>query len=161
MKAGVVVVAVLFGAGVALAEPDAFKANISYDQAIQTALSHAGGCRVAEVDLDNDNGLVWEVDVITNDGIYEVDVDAMEGCVLDSHREFYLWPFSSEPKLDEGNITIEQAIQTALDCAGGCAKIDEAEYQHYKGRAVFDIDTMTADGIKTEVRVDVQTGEIV
>lgn len=47
-------------------EPQVSQAD--YDRAAQAALKAVGGGRVHDVDLDNENGAKWEVEITTTDG---------------------------------------------------------------------------------------------
>ncbi|MGI5998314.1 MAG: PepSY domain-containing protein [Lutispora sp.] len=61
--------------------------RISSEVAIQIALRRVPG-RVIKVELDYENGrLVYEIDIRTQTGIYEVHVDAITGRVLKVERE--------------------------------------------------------------------------
>jgi len=61
--------------------------RINSETAIQIALRHVPG-QVIKVELDDENGiLVYEVDIRTPTGVYEVHVNAETGQVLRIERE--------------------------------------------------------------------------
>lgn len=61
--------------------------RINSEAAIQIALQQVPG-QVIKVELDIDNGvLVYEIDILTPSGIYEVHVHAATGQVLKVERE--------------------------------------------------------------------------
>lgn len=61
--------------------------RINSEAAIQIALQRVPG-QVIKVELDDDNGLlVYEIDIRTQSGIYEVHVSAATGQVLKVERE--------------------------------------------------------------------------
>jgi len=61
--------------------------RINSEAAIQIALQRVPG-QVVKVELDYDNGLlVYEVDVRTTYGLYEVHIDATTGQILKIERE--------------------------------------------------------------------------
>jgi len=62
--------------------------RINSEAAIQIALQRVPG-QVIKVELDYENGiLVYEIDIRTTSGIYEVHVDAITGQVLKIERDF-------------------------------------------------------------------------
>lgn len=62
--------------------------RINSEAAIQIALQRVPG-QVIKVELDNDNGiLVYEIDIRTTSGVYEVYVHAITGQILKVEKEF-------------------------------------------------------------------------
>jgi uncharacterized membrane protein YkoI len=62
--------------------------RISSEAAIQIALQQVPG-QVIKVELDNENGiLIYEIDIRTTSGVYEVDVHAITGQVLKVEKDF-------------------------------------------------------------------------
>jgi uncharacterized membrane protein YkoI len=62
--------------------------RIDSEAAIQIALMRVPG-QVVKVELDYDNGiLVYEIDILTASGVYEVYVHAITGQILKVEREF-------------------------------------------------------------------------
>ncbi|HHV60613.1 MAG TPA: PepSY domain-containing protein [Clostridiaceae bacterium] len=64
--------------------------RISSEAAVQIALQQVPG-QVIKVELDYDNGvLVYEIDILTVSGVYEVRVHAVTGQVLKVEQDFDL-----------------------------------------------------------------------
>jgi uncharacterized membrane protein YkoI len=62
--------------------------RINSEAAIQIALQRVPG-QVIKVELDYENGiLVYEIDIRTSSGVYEVHVDAITGQILKVERDF-------------------------------------------------------------------------
>jgi uncharacterized membrane protein YkoI len=57
------------------------------------------------------------------------------------------------------NITVDQAIKTASEKVAG--KVIEAELEEKKGKAVWEVEIVNAEGKVTEVHVDAMTGQVV
>lgn len=70
------------------ASPYSRYSRISIDDAMSIALAQIPG-EVVKVELDTENGiLVYEVDIITMDGIkYELEIDAQTGIILKMKRD--------------------------------------------------------------------------
>ncbi|NLZ48542.1 MAG: PepSY domain-containing protein [Clostridiales bacterium] len=61
--------------------------RINSETAVQIALQRVPG-QVIKIELDFENGiLVYEIDIRTQSGVYEVHVDAVSGQVLKVERE--------------------------------------------------------------------------
>lgn len=61
--------------------------RINSEAAIQIALQQVPG-QVIKVELDYENGiLVYEIDILTISGVYEVHVDAITGQILKIERD--------------------------------------------------------------------------
>lgn len=96
MKAALALVAVapLMMAQNAFARTDAeeyadllSKAKISLNQAADAAAAQVSGTAV-KIELDSDRGLVvFEVDVLANNRLYDINVDAITGAILDVHED--------------------------------------------------------------------------
>lgn len=62
--------------------------RISSEAAIQIALQRVPG-QVLKVELDYDNGIfVYEIDIRTTSGVYEVNVHAITGQILKVEKEY-------------------------------------------------------------------------
>ncbi len=65
------------------------EAQVSADQAIQTALQKVPGTVVeAELEEEKDHRAIWEVEIVTAEGkLMEVEIDAKTGEVLEAEEE--------------------------------------------------------------------------
>jgi uncharacterized membrane protein YkoI len=64
------------------------RATISESQARQTALASVRGGRIAEAELEEENGrLIYSFDIAGQNGTYDVEVDALTGQLLQSRLE--------------------------------------------------------------------------
>jgi len=57
------------------------------------------------------------------------------------------------------NIMVDQAIKTAAEKVTG--KVIEAELEEKKGKAVWEVEIVNAEGKVTEVHVDAMTGQVI
>lgn len=71
------------------AETDAAMAKITLSQAIAAALKEVPGGKAfeAEAEREDDNKLVFEIELISGDKVMEVEIDAMTGKVLEVEEE--------------------------------------------------------------------------
>jgi len=60
-----------------------YRTQVSFEQAIETAIVRIGGGALEEIELDHKNGLlIYEVEIKYNNRHYEVKIDAVTGAVL-------------------------------------------------------------------------------
>jgi uncharacterized membrane protein YkoI len=57
------------------------------------------------------------------------------------------------------SIAVDQAIKTAAEKVAG--KVIEAELEEKKGKAVWEVEIVNAEGKVTEVHVDAMTGQVI
>ncbi len=89
LLSGVAGLAVVGGAAFAVAgtgDPSGTQPNVPRARAEQIAVADVGGS-VIDTQLEEESGLVWEVELRTTDRVIEVAVDAGTGAVLGSETE--------------------------------------------------------------------------
>lgn len=118
--------------------------------ALALAQSEVPGSRAIEIDLEDDG--TWEVGVIVGDRKVEFDISADASRVID--RDEVAADTNDIRRLAQAQITIEEAIQTAMSAVDG--QFDDAELDEKQGTIVWEIDLGDVD-----VDVDAITGQIV
>lgn len=66
-----------------------------------------------------------------------------------------------EELIKEAKVPIGQAIKTALDQVKGTVVEVEADLDKEKGKTVWEIEAVNADGMVTEVHVDAGNGRVI
>jgi len=135
------------------ADPDADLTDIALT-AIRTAEAEAGG-EAYEIDDIDDDG-TWEVDVRVGDRSVEVTVDSEGTTVLETEDD----DLDGEDRaaLDAATVTLTEAIEIAIDEAGGV--LDDAELETDDGRQAWEITVDTGEHDDLEVLVSV-TGDVI
>jgi len=122
-------------------------ATLSMEQAIDAATAHVEG-RAIEADLEmRHSGAVFEIKVVRADGVLQkVVINAQDGSVL--------------PLAPRTAISLQQAIAAALQAAPGRAVEADLEIDGKYGLPPFyEVEVLTHNGMKTELRVDAQSGQ--
>lgn len=135
------------------ADPDADLTDIAL-AAIRTAEAEAGG-EAYEIDDTDDDG-TWEVDVRVGDRSVEVTVDPEGTTVLETEDD----DLDGEDRaaLDAATVTLTEAIEIAIDEAGGV--LDDAELETDDGRQAWEVTVDTEEHDDLEVLVSV-TGDVI
>ncbi|MFX0537969.1 PepSY domain-containing protein [Ornithinimicrobium sp. Y1847] len=125
--------------------------------AIATAEEETGGIAY-EIDDQDDDG-TWEVDVRVDDRSVEVTVSE-DGTEVVGTEDDDL-DDDDRAALDAAEITIQEAIQIAIDEVGGV--LDDVELEEDDGRYYWEVSVDSTDrGMDdVEVKIDVTTGEII
>ncbi len=120
--------------------------------AIGTAEEETGGTAY-EIDDQDDDGS-WEVDVALDGRSIEVTVSADGTSVLGTEDDDDL-DDDDRAGLDAASITLQEAIQVAVDEVGGV--LDDAELEEEDGQHYWEVSVDTAEGddhVDVEVSVD-------
>lgn len=132
--------------------------KISTEEAIQIALAQHDGT-VTEAELDrNDNGqVVYELDVITKDAKYEIDIDPDSGKVIKDRKE------QDDPedraRADEAKLSITEALQIAEKEVGG--NVTEIDLDRVHGELIYEVEVETKSGKEYDLDIDAKTGDII
>lgn len=132
--------------------------------AIQAALAHTSG-HVLEAEREREGGkLIYEVDIVHDSKITEVEIDAVTGKVTEAETddvENRVKAFlTSRKKLDAlkaAKVSLPDAVAKAEEETK--AKALEAEFEREDGRYVYEIDLQAGDE-RMEVTVDAETGAV-
>ncbi|NOK63358.1 MAG: peptidase [Chloroflexi bacterium AL-W] len=126
--------------------------TISADRAAVIALDAAAGSRLTQTpELVNFEGVVVYEVLLDQGSIY---VDAQTGTIL--HNGVAVPPVNVSAPDSQGEVSREQAIQVAIEYAGG-GDVHEVELENERGRRVYEIEL--TDG--SEIYVDATTGQVV
>lgn len=137
---------------------EANAAKVSAPDAAAAALKAVPGT-VTGLDLDADRpGLVWDADVLGKDGKWhEITLDAGNARVLNQHVDH-----------DEDDDAQERAAKNARTDAAAAArsaashgKVTSVELDDdHRGKAVWEVETITKDGTEHKLLVDPQSGNV-
>lgn len=132
--------------------------RLSLSQAIDAAEAAVPG-RAIDAQLDTDAGIAhYEIEIITPQyNRVEVHVNANTGVAL-LHKDH--GPASPRDKhlLETSKLTLKQALGTALRHTPGTAL--EADLGQEAGRAVFEVDVLTASGQRVQVQLNAADGSL-
>lgn len=129
-------------------------------QAAETALEARPDSRVVSLDLERTRGItVWEVEVVTTDAKYEVEVDAATGAIVKDEQEHTSDLAKHNRRLDAATLTHTEAIDIALELHPG-ATLVELDLDDDNGGVVWEIDVVTPDRAKYELEIDATTGKV-
>ncbi|SIT74616.1 PepSY domain-containing protein [Edaphobacillus lindanitolerans] len=141
---------------------------ISADEAKDIAVGAAGGGDVRELELDRGDRM-YELELLTDQGEAEVDIDAATGEVLKLEREDRNDDGDRHERDDDefnedepaaGLITRDEAMNIAIEKAGGNAKVIEVELDRDDRHPVYELELH--DGtFEYELDIDAETGNIV
>ncbi len=148
------------------------QAQITMEQARAAALGRVAGTVLKE-EIEKENGrLPYTFDVCKDGKLYDVEIDARTGAVLqaglddedddddDEDGEENDSPEMQAKFAKEAKISIDQARSTALGRVRGGTIIEE-ELEMENGKLVYSIEIRDADKKVFDVEVDAKTGEIV
>lgn len=132
--------------------------RLSLLQAIDAAEAAFPG-RAIDAQSDTDAGIAhYEVEIITPQGSHvEVHVDATTG-VARLHKDRGPVSAQDQQQLDASKITLQQALDAALRHTPGTAI--EADLGHENGRSVFAVDVLTAAGLRVEIQLNPEDGNV-
>ncbi|MET8114268.1 PepSY domain-containing protein [Streptomyces prasinus] len=145
----------------------ALSADVSAAEAVSVALKHRPGTAVSvEMDDDDDDGehrgkAAWEVDVLgKGDTRYSVWIDPNSGKVLGSERDDDDDDDAAEVRaaLKGTSVTAEEAAKAAA--AEGTVTSVDLDDDGPRGKAVWEVETVTAGGDDREWRVGPDNGEV-
>ncbi len=148
----------------------AAEAKITMTEARAIALKRIPGT-ILDEELEKENGrLQYALDVCKDGKIYDVEIDAKTGAVLqaaldddddddDEDGEENDSPEMQAKLAKEAKISIEQARSTALGRVSG--KITEEELEMENGKLVYSIEIRDKNQKTFDVEVDAKTGAIV
>lgn len=155
---------VLPAALLALAPAAAFAAAppIGITRAVAIAEKAVGGRGTeAELDRRGDGGLVYEVELATSDTLYEVDIDARNGRVLDKRRlrlaSYYArWFDSGRLESIASGRSLSQLLGDLERRSGG--RVREVSFDVEGGQPRYEVEISTAAGV-ADIYLNPKTGE--
>ena len=137
--------------------------QISMSQAIEAAQgSIDGGVLEAEIETEGD-ALVYEIDLVRGDAVYEVTVNAATGEVLSQSEEeltSFLSGLFQEDELRAAGDSREMLMKALAELEGQeGTQIEELSLDEEDDRMVYEVELTDASG-EREVLIDASTGEI-
>jgi len=139
------------------ASPDPIPGEDGAARALSTAAEELGG-QAYEIDRSDDGGEdLWDVSVAVGDEKVEAYVSADGNALV---REGEREPLDAEDRrrLQEATVTAAEAATTAVRELG--ASVEDLDLTEEVGALVWEIELRTADGARTEARVDAVSGEL-
>ena len=139
--------------------------QVTFEQAVQIALTHSGGGIVKEIELERRRGglLVYEVEIIGDQRKYEIQINAITGAVIRSNEKR-----SSSSQMYNGSfvsqITSANAArfsETGLAQVGGGTIVEMVWEISWNGQYIFEIEIRDTRGRKHEIKIDPATGSII
>lgn len=131
--------------------------NITMEEAVDIALKQHDGT-VTEVELEHEHGTaVYELEVITKDAKYKVDIDPDSGKVIND-RKGHDDP-DDRAKAEEAKLSITEAIQIAEKEGNG--KVTEIDLDRERGGLIYEAEVQASDGKEYDVEVDANTGDVI
>ena len=137
--------------------------RVSMSQAVKAAQgSIDGGVLEAEIETEGD-ALVYEIDLVRGDAVYEVTVNAATGEVLSQSEEqltSFLSGLFQEDELRAAGDSREVLMQalTELESQDG-TRVEELSLDEEGDRMVYEVELTDATG-ERDVLIDASTGEI-
>ena len=135
-------------------DDEGVRADISVDQALQTALSRVNGYAMhAETEREG-SAVHWCVVIAdANSKLHEVEIHGTSGQVLEVEEEDDEGPAISAP------ISMAQAISTARGKKPGY--VTEAELENEKNVLTWGVEVIASDNKLYEVEMNANTGEVI
>lgn len=150
----------------AMAAPETLPgaAEVDLRAAVRAALEHTSG-HVLEAEREREDGKhIYEIDIVQDGKITEVNVDVATGKVVgaetDDVENRVKALLLSRKKLDAlkaAKVSLSDAVAKAEEEMK--AKAVEAEFKHEDGKYVYEIE-LKADGGRIEALVDADTGAV-
>ncbi|HLS06810.1 MAG TPA: PepSY domain-containing protein [Bacillota bacterium] len=78
---------------------------------------------------------------------------------MNQFPQYHPMPAGQQMPLERQQLLMEDAIQIARQNVPGL--VVEAELEQEHGRQIFEIDIVTSDGVRYEVEVDANSGEVI
>ncbi|MGA4839568.1 PepSY domain-containing protein [Streptomyces sp. G45] len=141
---------------------DAKAAKVSAAEAIAAALKSTSGTAVSADLDDEDGGLVWDVDVLGEDGRtwYSVEIDPGTGKVLGSHTERDDEDAAeARGALKGASVSASEAARAAAD-KGSVTSVELDDDSHRAGGGAWDVETVSRDGAEGHWSVDPRSGKV-
>lgn len=137
--------------------------RISMSQAIKAAQgSIDGGVLEAEIETEGD-ALVYEIDLVRGDAVYEVTVNAASGEVISQSEEqltSFLSGLFQEDELRAAGDSREVLMKALADLEGQeGTQVEELSLDEEDDRMVYEVELTDATG-EREILIDASTGEI-
>ena len=137
--------------------------RISMSQANKAAQgSIDGGVLEAEIETEGD-ALVYEIDLVRGEAVYEVTVNAATGEVISQSEEqltSFLGGLFQEDELRAADASREVLMKALADLEGReGTQVEELSRDEENDRMVYEVELIDASG-EREVLIDANTGEI-
>lgn len=142
---------------------------IGAEAAKQLALTSAGltasSVESITTNLDSRNGLdYYEVDFTANGQVYQYDIDALTGAVIDTHSPSSTTEGSQQAAKAGSAITADEAKANALSHAGLTSNqvtFVKSKLDYENGRQVYEVEFYTQDQKEYDYEIDALTGEVI
>ena len=141
--------------------------SVLLEDAKDIALQHAGlaantAVRFLKADLDRDNGrVVWDIEFVTDRALYEYEIDAKNGKIVDYEQDAYIPGTTAVP--DTTDTAARENVKAIVLADAGFAEADvtftECHQDLDDNLVVWDIEFI-AGNQKYEYEVDAITGKI-
>lgn len=130
-------------------------------EAGRIALQYTGGGQVLEIDQHNrGRGMPYfRVEVQAPDGRYHIVIDAATGGMVKFVRKGGGVAMPSQPGVQEGGLSYEQALQLAMAQTGGGTVVESDVDRKWSGRVEYEFEIVN-NGVKYEIEIDGSSGAI-
>ena len=141
-------------------EDTAAQDGVTPQDAAEIAVEAHPETRVYEIELERSHGAtVWEVNVVSDDGRYEVEVEASSGDVVSDREKSHDHLDKYNSRLDAATITYTEALEIMDDAHPG-ARLGEMELDDEDGAVVWEIELVTPDKVEYDLVIHAGTGEV-
>jgi uncharacterized membrane protein YkoI len=141
------------------------KAKVTLAQAVETASKAIPAGKVVEAELKSENdGLLFEVEIVTGKIHQEVEIDAMTGKIIKTEVEDQAGEDQEQEELEtEAAATAKFSVAKAIDAAlkeVKASKAFEANFEREDGKLLICVEVVAGKAIK-EVEFDAMTGKLI
>ncbi len=135
-------------------------ATVGPVDASRTALGAHPGTQVVSVSLERVRGVsAWEVEVVSEEGQWEVSVDAVTGEIILDEVEHSDDLAEDLSLLAAASLDFEEAITAVLDAVPGGSLV-ELDLDEELGRPTWEGEVLSKEHLSHEVTIDAATGEV-
>lgn len=137
--------------------------DINHDTqgAVEAAKENFDG-KLTQIELDQDNGQwMYKVDLEQNTEEYEVELSIEDLSVINESSETDE-DEDSEDQFEYGDaVPAEEAVQTAIDEAGGSGLIEEWSLDKDDGNLEYEIELKNTDNGDADIKINAESGDVI